>query len=170
MYRPGRSMSPKIIDRTVARWRAVVVAATVFLLGTLPALAQSPIGLWYDHTGRGAVEISQCASGLCGHIVWLKNLNDKSGRPLRDALNDDTAKRNRPICGLQVIGGLKPQSDGSWDKGWIYDPEQGESFDVELRLLGASGLQVKGYKGLKFLSETFKWTRADALPSARCSA
>lgn len=146
------------------------IAAIVLALCQMPSAsaAEQAAGLWYDHTGRGAVEIAPCASGLCGHIVWLKDLNDKNGQPLRDRLNDDTKKRNRPICGLQVIGGLKQQSDGSWDNGWIYDPEKGEAFDVELRLLSADNLQVKGYKGVKFLNETFKWRRAATLPSARC--
>lgn len=166
--RLGSPMSHTVVDLVVPRLRLAAVAAAALLLGALPAAAQGPTGLWYDHTGRGAVEISQCGSGLCGHIVWLKNLNDKNGRPLVDILNGDSKKRNKPICGLQVIGGLKAQSDGSWDKGWIYDPEKGESFDVELRMLTSGGLQVKGYKGVKFLNETFKWTRADALPTARC--
>ena len=163
------------MSHSIFRRSAAATLATLVLSLSGPVLsaqpqpqAQGPVGLWFDHTGRGAVEISPCGNDLCGRIVWLKDLNDKNGRPLRDALNGETGKRNRPICGLQVIGGLKQQSDGSWDKGWIYDPEQGESFDVELRLRGADGLQVKGYKGLKFLSETFQWKRVAALPSARC--
>ena len=100
----------------------------------------------------------------------MKDPKDKQGRPLVDALNEDARMRARPICGLQIIGGLKPQADGSWDYGWIYDPEQGASFDVELRLRAPDRLQVKGYKGFKFLSETFQWTRAAAAPGPRCAA
>lgn len=160
------------------RRAAALAALTVWpasLLAQAPSPQQqpppkpSPIGLWIDHTGRGAVEISPCAANdLCGRIVWLKEPTDKQGKPLVDGLNEDRKLRKRPICGLQVIGGLKAQRDGSWDNGWIYDPEQGESFDVELRLRGADGLQVMGYKGLKFLSETFQWKRAAATPGPRC--
>ncbi len=130
-----------------------------------------PVGVWMDHTGRGAVEIAPCGttSELCGRIIWMKQPMDAKGQPLRDALNDDRAKRTRPICGLQVLGGLKRQADGSWDDGWIYDPEQGESFDVELRLRGDDQLQVKGYKGLKFLGETFQWKRAGQPPQPLCA-
>jgi uncharacterized protein (DUF2147 family) len=136
-----------------------------------PLIAEpTPVGVWIDHTGRGAVEIAPCAQELCGRIIWLQQPNDKQGRPLRDGLNAEKAKRNRAICGLQIIGGLKRQRDGSWDNGWIYDPEQGESFDVEIRLRGPDSLQVKGYKGLKFLSETFQWTRAPNPPQPRCPA
>jgi len=126
-------------------------------------------GVWIDHTGRGAVEIAPCPEGLCGRIVWLQQPNDKSGQLLRDEKNEDRAKRSQPICGLQIIGGLKLQSDGSWDNGWIYDPEQGEKFDVELRLRNPDQLQVKGYKGVKFLSETYQWKRAATPPEPRCA-
>ena len=139
-----------------------------------PAPEAGPHGIWIDHTGRGAVEIAPCvpdaapgtpeAANLCGRIVWMKDPNDPKGQPIRDTLNKNAARRGQPICGLQIIGDVKPQSNGSWDKGWIYDPEQGSSFDLELRLRNPETLQVKGYMGVKFLSETFVWRRAKELP------
>lgn len=119
-------------------------------------------GVWYDDTGQGAVEIGTCRDRLCGRIVWLREPVDKAGRPLTDGLNSDPARRQRPICGLAVIGDLKRQSSGVWDEGWIYDPKQGKQFDVELKLRAADALQVTGYLGFKFLSETFVWRRAPA--------
>ncbi len=117
-------------------------------------------GLWYDHTGDGAVEIAPCGDKLCGRIVWLKAPNDRAGRPLVDDLNPDPNRRRQPICGLYVIGELKRQQDGTWDRGWIYDPNEGKAYDVELRLRAADTLQVTGYLGVKFLSETLTWKRA----------
>jgi uncharacterized protein (DUF2147 family) len=152
----------------------VLVTFSLMLVTGTGVSAQQPppqpqvAGLWIDHTGRGAVEIVPCAQNLCGRIVWLKEPNDKSGHPLRDTKNEDRAKRSQPICGLQILGGLQQMSDGSWDKGWIYDPEQGSSFDVELRLMSPDVLQVKGYKGLKFLSETYQWKRAQVPPAPKC--
>ncbi len=165
----------------ISRHRAVVgavaLAVSAILSGGPTGFAQVPVppgptGVWIDHTGRGAVEIAPCGQGptLCGRIVWMKAPTDPKGQPLRDGRNPDRTQRIRPICGLQVIGELKPQRDGSWDNGWIYDPEQGESFDVEIRLRAPDVLQVKGYKGLKFLSETFQWQRADATPQPACPA
>ncbi len=106
---------------------------------------------------------------MCGRIVWLKDPNDAKGKPLRDILNKDTVRRGKPICGLQIIGEVKPQQDGSWDDGWIYDPEKGSSFDVELRMRSPELLQVKGYLGVKFLNETYVWRRAPQ-PPPKCSA
>ncbi|MFM9942515.1 MAG: DUF2147 domain-containing protein [Hyphomicrobiaceae bacterium] len=150
--------------------RAAPVPAPGAAPAPAPAVPPGPTGLWIDHTGRGVIEIAACGPKLCGRIVWMKQPNDAQGRPLRDGLNPDKAQRVRAVCGLQVIGGLERQRDGSWDNGWIYDPEQGESFDVEIRLQGPDRLQVKGYKGLKFLNETFQWTRAVVPPQPLCPA
>jgi uncharacterized protein (DUF2147 family) len=128
-------------------------------------------GTWLDDTGKGAVEIVPCQgaptqgalpSRLCGRIVWLKDPNDKAGRPLTDGYNPRAALRTRPICGLQVIGDAKPMLSGAWDQGWIYDPKEGKSYDVEVKLRAQDRLAVTGYLGVKFLSETFIWTRAPA--------
>lgn len=121
---------------------------------------QAITGVWLDDTGQGAVEVYPCGDKLCGRIVWMKAPFDKSGKPQADVLNPDQAKRQRHVCGLQVIGDLKRQTNGSWDQGWIYDPKVGKSYDVELKLARPDRLTVTGYIGTKLLSETFVWTRA----------
>lgn len=128
----------------------------------LPAEA----GVWYDDTGRGAVEIAPCGENLCGHIVWLNQPLNEKGQPLRDVYNPQPSRRGQPICGLQVLGNLSRQPDGSLDGGWVYDPKVGKAYDVELRLNSPDHLLVRGYTGLKILGKTLNWRRADRpLPS-----
>ena len=123
--------------------RHLAVAPLVLMTSASGALAAaSPIGTWIDHTGRGAVEISDCNGALCGRIVWLKSAGD------------------REACGMQIIGGVRPASGGSWGGGWIYDPEAKSKYDVELTPLGDQKLQVLGYAGMKLFGETMTWTRA----------
>jgi uncharacterized protein (DUF2147 family) len=108
-------------------------------------------GLWYDHTGRGAVEVTDCNGKLCGRLVWVKDPNHNEG------------------CGFQIFGDVKPVSNGKWDGGWIIDPEKDPNtkYDVEITLQGDK-LKVMGYAGMKFLSQTMMWTRAPA-DLKRCS-
>ena len=112
----------------------------------VPARADTnpALGLWVDHTGRGAIEISDCDGKLCGHVAWLKD----------PQLADQ--------CGKQIIGNVKPIGKNKWDRGWIFDPDRGKKFDVELTLLGNDRMRVKGYAGLKWLSESHTWKRAPA--------
>jgi uncharacterized protein (DUF2147 family) len=107
--------------------------------------SSSPFGLWYDQTGRGAVEITDCSGKLCGHIVWVKDAANKDG------------------CGLQIFGDVKPAGAGRWDGGWIIDPEKDlkTKYNVEITPQGDK-LKVMGYAGMRFLSQTMIWTRAPA--------
>jgi uncharacterized protein (DUF2147 family) len=123
---------------------AVAAAAIGLAAGAQTAAAGSaPTGLWYDQTGRGAVEISNCGGALCGSLVWLKDAE------------------NQQACGTKIIGGVKPHGS-SWDGGWIYDPEEGAKYNVEITPVGSDRLKVVGYAGSKLLSETMIWRRAPA--------
>lgn len=112
---------------------------------------ESVLGVWLDHTGRGAVEITDCGDAVCGKVVWVGDEANAKG------------------CGLQILGDVKPVGDGTFDGGWIYDPDRDAKFDVELAPQAGGKLTVVGYKGIKLFSETFTWTRApDNLQ--RCSS
>jgi len=121
--------------------RLAACATALFATGAAIA-GPAPTGIWIDHTGRGAVEITKCGNGLCGHVMWVEDAE------------------NAEACGMQILGDVKPVSGGKWDGGWIYDPERDSKFDVELTPVGTNKLQVMGYAGLKFLSETMVWKRA----------
>src|SRR5262249_10916003 len=57
--------------------RAVLPLAITLASASAPACAAgSPFGVWIDHTGRGAVEISDCNGKLCGRLVWFKDPNN----------------------------------------------------------------------------------------------
>lgn len=165
-----------MLNRSPGRWLALF-ATVSFAAVTLAPMANAgggqagPVfGLWYDDTGDGAVELKPCGSKLCGYIVWLKDpISTRTGKPKVDFYNPDESKRSRPICGLQILGGLERQEDGNWDNGWVYDPKTGKSYDAAITLESRSKLAMTGYKGVKFLSKTFTWNRAPAeLP--RCGS
>lgn len=139
-------------------------ALSILLSGTgfsATARAEAPTvaGLWLDNEGKAAVEISRCDKGMCGKIVWLKDPADPAGKAWMDILNPDVSKRTTPICGLPVIGDLKRQTNGEWTEGWIYDPEQGKRFSVELSLKDDKTLNVLGFEKERVRSELLLWTR-----------
>jgi uncharacterized protein (DUF2147 family) len=140
-----------------------------------PTSAQTPgqradiTGIWIDHTGRGAVEFTRCGSAICGNLVWLEKPNDDKGQPFKDGNNPDTKLRSRTICGLPIIGAAAPKEAGTYDGGWIYNPEDGKSYTVEVKLVSPNIATVTGYLGMKFLGQTFTWKRAPA-SLAKCTA
>jgi uncharacterized protein (DUF2147 family) len=118
--------------------------AALVLAAAAPAAAgeADPTGLWYDHSGRGVVEITRCGAELCGRLVWLKD------------------RENEQACGRQIIGGLKRMANAAWDNGWIWDPERDAKYDVAITPMGSNALKVVGYAGTKLFSETMVWRRA----------
>lgn len=123
-------------------------------------------GVWVTDDGQGAVEIAPCGGAMCGRIVWLKEPLYK-GQPLRDARNPDASSRNRPICGLRVLGELRPKGD-RYEGGWIYDPETGGRYRLSVELKPNGRLSVIGFVGIESLGETMEWKRAPG-GLGRCS-
>lgn len=118
------------------------LALATLTVSSTSSFAADPTGVWLDERGRGAIEITQCGDQLCGHVVWVKNANDKGG------------------CGKQILGDVDQVSTSTWNKGWIYSPERQKKYNVELKLLKNDRLQVTGYAGIKYFSETMIWTKA----------
>ncbi len=119
-----------------------LLAGLAVSAGAAARAEDSPLGVWIDHTGRGAVEITECGGGaVCGKVVWLQDQKNSKG------------------CGLQILGDVKPMGDGTFDEGWIYDPDKDAKYDVEIVPEGDK-LKIVGYAGVKLLSQTFTWTRA----------
>jgi uncharacterized protein (DUF2147 family) len=150
-------------NHAVGRLAPVLVAA---LAWAWPACAADPQGVWLTEARDAAVLIAPCAGDddglmLCGRIVWLKDANDESGAPRRDTRNPDPARRARPICGLVVMGGLRPSGPDRWDDGSVYNPQDGRIYTGEMALLADRRLRVRAYLGMPFFGQTQVWTRAD---------
>ncbi len=119
--------------------RTLTLAAAGLIIWAAPSQAASdPSGIWFDHNGRGAVEIAPCASGngLCGYVVHIKD------------------PKNNKRCGMQILGNVTPGGGG-----WIYSPDRGKKYSVELTRLSDDKLRVVGNAG-SFFSKTFTWNRA----------
>ena len=124
-------------------------------------------GIWMtdDGDGDGAVDIRPCGTSLCGYIYSILRIPDPS-RPALDERNVKAELRTRPLCGIQVIGGVHATAPGQWGGGWIYDPKVGKTYGVDLTPQGQQ-LSVHGYLPGGFLGRTVTWTRP-ATPPAKC--
>jgi uncharacterized protein (DUF2147 family) len=135
--------------------------AAVLVLG--PAQAAPPeeiAGLWLTDDGEGAIELRPCGEERCGRVLWMKYPTDENGTVPRDDNNPDPGLRARTICGLTIITGLKPQRDGSWGQGKVYNPDNGSTYDMEIRRQAPDVVKVTGYMGLKLFGQSMDWRRA----------
>ncbi|MGQ0671867.1 MAG: DUF2147 domain-containing protein [Hyphomicrobium sp.] len=137
-------------SRRILSASGIAAAAIGLISATSASAASDPRGVWLTDSGRGAIEIKNCGSGLCGYVVWVKAGSDAYG------------------CGKQIIGEVQ-DSGGAWDGGWIYNPDKKKRYDVELEPMSNGNLRVTGFAGIRFLSKTMIWKPAPA-DLERCDA
>lgn len=142
--------------------RALVASAALSMMPVV-ALAERPAdpayGYWLTENRKAIVRIEPCGTDTCGRMVWVENAIDDSGQLKRDVKNTDVAKRQRPICGLELVGGLMKADEGTWQDGWLYNPRDGATYSAEIRAVSQSELEVRGYLGVSMLGKSQVWTR-----------
>jgi uncharacterized protein (DUF2147 family) len=151
----GRGQRPLIRRIVLALAGAVALAEPGFA-----ARAEDITGVWLTDDKEGAIEIRPCGENRCGRIAWMKDPKGEDGRPPVDRNNPDPNLRARPICGLQIISGLKPQADGSWGQGRVYDPDSGKTYDIKIRRETAGTVRATGYMGFELFGQSMEWRRA----------
>ena len=131
------------------------------LLAALPVFAADPTGSRLTDGGKATVRMADCGGALCGTIIWLKEPNDPdTGKPKTDKNNSDAAKRSRPLLGVQIVLGMKPNGADKW-AGQVYNAEDGKTYSGNLTYPGGSSLQLQGCAlgGLVCKGQT--WTRVN---------
>jgi uncharacterized protein (DUF2147 family) len=135
------------------------IAALLGATFIVTALAQNnPEGYWL--TANGAiVEVIHCGEALCGKLAWFRIKPDEPNPQALDLKNPETALRNRPLCGLTIMSGLKPAGPSSWEDGVIYDPESGNTYHAKIELQADGVLRLRGYIGISLIGRSEAWTR-----------
>lgn len=140
--------------------RAIILIALL----AIPALAQAaepPTGRWKtidDATGKAksVVEIYQARDGsYAGRVAEI--LDTKDGpNPACDKCKGE--RHGKPIKGMVILWGLKPDGAGKWASGRVLDPENGKDYKAKLELLeGGRKLGMSGC--IAFLCRQQVWLR-----------
>ena len=134
---------------------AALLSIALFGLSAVMTFAVDATGTWRTEEDA-TVRVSNCGGGLCASIASLRQPNDpQTGKPKNDN-NVDPSKRNRPIVGLQIFIGLRPDGANKWT-GQIYNPEDGKTYDANVVLQNANTLKVQGC--VLFICKTKTWAR-----------
>lgn len=120
-------------------------------VAAMPMLAlaqQSPIGKWKtidDETGKAKsiVEITQASNGtLQGRVIEILQ-SDRGPNPTCDKCSG--ANKGKPVKGMTILWGLRPDGAGKWAGGTVLDPAKGKTYKSKLEIkdggkkLGMSG-------------------------------
>jgi uncharacterized protein (DUF2147 family) len=122
----------------------------------------SIVGFWLTADRDSQIEIYRVAGNkFNGRIVWLEEPNEPDGRVKHDKHNPDRSLRNQPTLGLEILKDFTYNaSRKEWEKGTIYDPGNGKTYDAFMRLDGNNTLKLKGFVlGMRFLGRESEWIR-----------
>lgn len=136
-------------------------ALTALLLSTAAhARSDAPVGVWLNDQRDTKVRVVECGNNLCATVVWLgKPISPETGKPKTDVNNPDPAKRSRPLIGLTVMSGMKPNGDNKWS-GSIYNADDGKTYSAHIEPQSGSVIKVAGCV-LGVLCKTTTWTKSD---------
>ena len=148
-----------------------------FLVATLltltPVSAQAVdcatvYGIWstweddpFESPEQSRQEVFKCGEAVCSRFVWeAKPLDEKTGKPRRDANHPDESKRNRLVSESNILSKFEPVPD---DRGCITEIYGGEIYDPrEGEIYGDSWLsytiELEGDDVLRF-PNGIAWTR-----------
>ncbi|NHF66535.1 DUF2147 domain-containing protein [Xanthomonas hortorum] len=144
-------------------FKTLMLALPLAAASLLAQAADSPVGRWKtidDETGKpkSVVQIEQTGNGtLSGKVVDILQ-SDKGPSPLCDKC--DGAQKGKPIKGMTILWGLKPDGTAVWSGGSVLDPAKGKTYKAKVTLTdGGKKLQMRGYVGIEALGRTQTWIR-----------
>lgn len=141
--------------------KLVALTASVCAFSAASAAPNDIVGYWINAEKDSIVQIAACGDGqYCGTVRSFTGKGDET-----DAANPDPAKQSQTICGLTIVGALKPASTG-WTGGWIYDPTTGERYQLSATMASPNKLKLRGYEGMESMGETFFWERTSKVPTS----
>lgn len=131
------------------------------LLLSLSAFSQSITdGTWYSPDKDARIKFFEVSGKIYGKIVWMKEPNNKDGKPKVDNLNPDKSKRNVPLQGFVFLKSFEKDGKNQWDNGTIYDPQSGKTYSSSMELENPNKLSIRGYIGISLIGRTSTFTRA----------
>ena len=144
-------------------FKTLMLALPLAAASLLAQAADSPVGRWKtidDETGKpkSVVQIEQTGNGtLTGKVVDILQ-SDKGPNPLCDKC--DGERKGKPIKGMTILWGLKPDGTAVWSGGSVLDPAKGKTYKAKVTLTdGGKKLQMRGYVGIEALGRTQTWVR-----------
>lgn len=82
------------------------------------------------------LDIRNCENHVCGKIVWTGSA------------------RHRTDCGRVIVWGLSPNGPSQWNGGSIYDPADGNTYDLSASLQPDGTLRARIYRGIAWIGKT----------------
>ncbi len=113
------------------------------------------IGTYMNPDADAILKIYETGGKYFGKLVWTKNPANL------DSNNPDVSKRSQKRLGLVIMNNFIFDGDDTWEKGTIYDPKNGKTYDCKVTRDTKGNLDIRGYVGISLLGRTSHFTKVD---------
>jgi len=145
----------------LSRMIPIFAAIAAALLAAGAARAADPFGTWWTEGNESQVHITNCGGALCGALSWLKEPTDPdTHKPKTDKNNADASKQSRPLLGVEIVLGMKPNGAPNQWTGQVYNAKDGRTYSGSFIMTGANSADLKGCVMGGLLCKSQIWTRA----------
>ena len=144
----GEGLSMKI--------RKYILAVMVVLMaGAIPAAGKNAAtvwktddvtGLWWSQKKESQMEIYAKGDKYYGKLVWVIKNPGKL-----DVKNHDPKLRTRVVLGSDIFTDFVFNGKDTWEKGFLYDPSSGNTYQGYLKMESQDALSVNGFINLPLI-------------------
>lgn len=117
--------------------------------------ANDILGYYMSPSGKSILKIYENNGKYYGKPVWMKEPE------MLDSKNPDVSKRNQKVFGSNAIRDFVFDGKNTWAKGYIYDPNNGKTFDCKITRDEKGNLNVRGYIGISLIGRTEYFVKVD---------
>jgi len=111
-------------------------------------------GKWWTEGKEGLMKIEKTKSGRYQVIIVSGKDENKN-----DVKNPDPKLRERKLKGIVIMWNLKFE-DGAYVDGYCYNPRDGNTYRVKMKITGQNSLRIRGYLLVPLLGQSQDWVRA----------
>ena len=157
--------------KIILKMNLLVLLGALLFTGSAMANTEGDelLGFWFTENDKATVEVYRQGDAYFGKIVALKeplypegHESGLAGKPKVDRNNPDVSKQGQRIIGLKILRDFAYLGDNKWQKGKIYDAENGKDYDCNIKFTDDNSIAVRGYVGLALFGRTTEWRRTTA--------
>ncbi|WP_192350052.1 DUF2147 domain-containing protein [Algoriphagus sp. Y33] len=145
--------------------KKIILLASILIVSVAAFAQKLPsdklIGVWesVDSDPKLKFEFYKSGDKYFGKLLHASNMYEEDGKtPKKDFKNPDEKLRDRSRYGITNITNLTYE-DGEYTGGKLYNPEEGRSYSVMVKLTSANEMDFRGYVGFSLLGKTMKFKR-----------
>ena len=141
----------------------ILLFLSFYAIAGIAQEADKIAGIWWNDEKTTKIKVEKKDGKYIGTIVYMIPEKYENGQPPKDDNNPDEALQNRSLIDLQILSGLEyDANDKEWEKGSIYDPKSGKTYDCYVWLENNDLMKLKGFvAGIRMLGRSSEWYRTE---------